>query len=62
MTGTETVEENLNGERTTFFQLRVDPGFTDRLNEVIRAERDLPSKSEMLRRLVERAYRQVERR
>ena len=48
-------------DKTSMFQFRVDPQFTDRLREIVRAEKDLPTKAEMLRRLVDRAYEQVKR-
>lgn len=47
---------HMNDEKTERFEIRVPSGFGQRLDELRKLEPDLPSRSEMMRRLVERAH------
>ena len=38
------------------FQMRVDDSFARKLEDLRKSERDLPTRAEMLRRLVDRAH------
>lgn len=43
-------------DEKTFFQMRVAATFTRQLDNLRKAEEDLPTRSEMVRRLVEAAH------
>lgn len=44
------------------FQMRTDEEFTRQLDELRRVEKDLPTRAEMLRRLVSTAFERMEAR
>lgn len=46
----------MNAKKDKFFQMRVDEQFLQRLDNFRRAAPDLPSRTEMARRLIEMAF------
>jgi len=50
----------MSTKRDKFFQMRVDEQFLRRLDNLRRAEPDLPSRTEMARRLIEGAFEEAE--
>jgi hypothetical protein len=50
----------MSTKRDKFFQMRVDELFLSRLDNLRRAEPDLPSRTEMARRLIELAFERSE--
>ena len=44
------------------FQMRVSEDFNPKVDALRKAEKDLPSRSEMVKRLVDRAYEKVKKR
>jgi hypothetical protein len=46
----------MNAKKDKFFQMRVDEQFLQRLDDFRRAAPDLPSRTEMARRLIEAAF------
>jgi hypothetical protein len=50
----------MSTKRDKFFQMRVDDGLLGRLDNLRRARADLPSRTEMVRRLIEEASEESE--
>jgi hypothetical protein len=50
----------MSGRKDRFFQMRVDERFLQRLDDLRRAEPDLPSRTEMARRLIEIVFELAE--
>ena len=55
-------KKQVGEEQTERFQMRVSQGFLKIVDELRRAEPDLPSRAEMIRRAIERAAKEPKRR
>jgi hypothetical protein len=48
-------------DKAVLIQVRTDSATSDELDSVRRAERDIPTRAEMIRRLIKRAFEKLRR-